>query len=120
MKNSKGVNNHNNNNNDLPKNASSKSGYRTSLRHDKYWWKKINPTKIGLQNNHSKIKEIFKHYNKFYATASKSTREATQKNSINKENNKFANQLDLIPKEAKIKDEASEAAKKNIKKGTKT
>ena len=65
--------------NNLQQNASPKSRYRTSLRQERKWWKRINPTGIDQQNNHYRFKELLKDYNKLDATFRKHTREAKEK-----------------------------------------
>ena len=70
---------------------------------ERKWWKRINPTRINLQNNHSRFKNILRHNNRLDATVSKHIGEA-KKNSISKESNKLAKQLDLTPKEKGIED----------------
>ena len=79
-----------------------------SLHQKIKWWKRINPARIDLQNNHYWIKEIFRHYNRLDAAVSKHTREAKEKYSIRKESNK---QFCFTPKEIDIKDKVIEAAK---------
>ena len=66
--------------NNLPYNTSPKSRYRTSLRQERKWWKKLNPTIIHLENNHFRIKEIFWRCNRLDARLCKHTWEINEKN----------------------------------------
>ena len=51
----------------------SKVDVEWSLHQKKKWWQRINPTKIDLQDNHNKIEEILRHYNRLDVTVSKHT-----------------------------------------------